>query len=310
MAYHKPYYLMTAQEASERYRYMKPHAVYCGEKRIEQSGWADYILEDIEVSHGIVHYFTHRATPEELAAIPAARAEYEKREQERRAEKERALIASGDAYRCPHCGEIHRLKEYEKLASTPGVYFCPDCLDDVTLDTLEQIAPEEAQEEAAPEMVNTRDLLDDLDTGDYGGNLNDYRDSSAYICDAISEIADNNTSIYWYDIKRFIADHVDAVEEALDEFGWDGCGRDLMKAGQMAECITIERDIYDHLADSLLAAAVDFIRYDLEREQIPAELAELLREWADEADNDDRMSDIPDKIRAYFEAKNDEQEAI
>jgi predicted RNA-binding Zn-ribbon protein involved in translation (DUF1610 family) len=92
-----------------------------------------------------VHYITHRATPEELAAIPAARAEYEKREQERRAEKERALIASGDAYRCPHCGEIHRLKEYEELVSTPGVYFCPDCLDDVTLDTLEHINPKKEE---------------------------------------------------------------------------------------------------------------------------------------------------------------------
>jgi hypothetical protein len=169
---------------------------------------------------------------------------------------------------------------------------------------------EEAQEETAPEMVNTRDLLDDLDTGDYGGNLNDYRDSSDYICDAIQEIADNNTSIYYYDIKRFISDNVEAVEDAINEFGWDGCGGDLMKAGQMGEFITIERDIYDHLADSLLAAAVDFIRYDLDREQIPAELAELLREWADAADNNDRMDDIPDKIRAYFEAENDEQEAI
>lgn len=146
MAYHKPDYLMTAQEAAERYRYMKPHAVYCGEKRIEQSGWADYILEDVEVSRGIVLYFTHRATPGELAAIPAARAEYEKREQEREEKRVRDLIASGDAYRCPHCGAIHTVKEYEELDGRPGAYICPDCLKSIAAHDLEHITTEEGKQ--------------------------------------------------------------------------------------------------------------------------------------------------------------------
>ena len=80
--------------------------------------------------------------------------------------------------------------------------------------------------------------------------LNDYADAdSMYLCDAISEFADGRTSIYYSDIKNFISENVDAVNDAIDEFGWDGCGKDLMKAGQMAEFLTIERKIYDDLSD-------------------------------------------------------------
>ena len=146
------------------------------------------------------------------------------------------------------------------------------------------------------------DLRDDLDTGDHGDALNDYRDSSEYICDAISEIADQRTSIYYSDILAFISEHPDALADVIDEGLYDPSrGYNLYQHGQAAEYMTIERDIYDHLADSLMIAAVDFIRYNLDRRQIPAELAELLREWCDEADNNDRMDEIPDRIREYFD---------
>lgn len=80
--------------------------------------------------------------------------------------------------------------------------------------------------------------------------LNDYECAdSMYLCDAISEFADGRTSIYYSEIKQFISENVDAVNDAVAEFGWDGCGSDLMKAGQMAEFMTIERKIYDDLGD-------------------------------------------------------------
>ena len=83
--------------------------------------------------------------------------------------------------------------------------------------------------------------------------------SSQYICDAISEFADNNTSIYYADIKDFIANNIDAVTDAIAEFGWDGCGSDLCKAGQMAEYLAIERTLYNELSDIIKYIALDFL---------------------------------------------------
>lgn len=80
--------------------------------------------------------------------------------------------------------------------------------------------------------------------------LIDYEDADTmYLCDAISEFADGKTSIYNEDILNFIKQNVEAVNDAIAEFGWDGCGSDLMKAGQMAEYLTIERKIYEDLGD-------------------------------------------------------------
>ena len=168
-----------------------------------------------------------------------------------------------------------------------------------------------AEVEEAPEavaMVAGDELESGLNLGDYGEYLNDYRDSSSYICDAITEIADNNTSIYHSDIMAFLSRNPEAVEDAIDEFGWDGCGGTLERASQMGEFLTIERDLYDHMADAVMLAAVHFIRYDLKIEEIPEELADLIRQWADEANNNDRMDEIPDKIREYLSPEEDGDE--
>ena len=155
-------------------------------------------------------------------------------------------------------------------------------------------------------MVKVVDLKNGLELGEYGEYLNDYRDSSTYICDAISEIADSNASIYWSDIEKFISENVEEVSDTINEYGWDGCGRDLYKAGQMAESLSIGREIYDNMADSLFMAACDFLICDLRMEEIPEELADAIREWADDADSGDRMDEIPDKIREWLEGESDE----
>ena len=156
--------------------------------------------------------------------------------------------------------------------------------------------------EEPADTVYTLDLLNDLDTVNHGGRLNDYRDTDGYICDVIAEIADADTSIYYNDILDFIRENPDALADVITEGLYDPShDYDLYNHAQAAEFMTIERDIYDHLAGSLMAAAVNFLHYDLGRETIPAELAELLREWCDDADNNDRMNEIPDNIRDWFE---------
>lgn len=179
----------------------------------------------------------------------------------------------------------------------------PENAPETTESTTETESPAEATESPAePAAVRVLDLLDDLDTGNHGDRLNDYRDSSAYICDAIQEIADADTSIYYSDIMDFVRDHPDALADVIAEGLYDPAGEyDFYKHAQAAEYMTIERDIYDHLDDAIMCAAVNFIRYDLKRETIPAELADLLREWCDDADSGDRMDEIPDQIREWLE---------
>lgn len=152
------------------------------------------------------------------------------------------------------------------------------------------------------DVVSVAELVKELDTGDNGDALNDYRDSSAYIYDAITEAADQRTSVYYCDILAFVREHPEALNDVVADGLYDPAhDYDFYQHAQAAEYMTIERDIYDHLADSLMLAALDFIRYDLKRETIPAELAELLRGWCDDAENFDRMDDIPDRIREYFD---------
>lgn len=171
---------------------------------------------------------------------------------------------------------------------------------ETTNSTPDTESPAEAEETAT---VPVLDLLDDLDTGNHGDRLNDYRDSSAYICDAVAEIADADTSIYYSDIMDFVREHPDALADVIAEGLYDPAYKyDFYEHAQAAEYMTIERDIYDHLADSLLVAAVNFIRHDLNRDEIPAELVDLLREWCDDADSGDRMNEIPDQIREYFDS--------
>ena len=164
-----------------------------------------------------------------------------------------------------------------------------------------EIIEEPATETESPATVRTLDLLHELDTGDHGDRLNDYRDTDGYICDIIAEIADADTSIYYNDILDFIRENPEALADVIREGLYDPSSNyDLYKHGQAAEYMIIERDIYDHLPDSLFAAAVNFIRFDLDIVEIPEELGELLREWCEDADNGDRMDEIPDRIREYL----------
>lgn len=144
------------------------------------------------------------------------------------------------------------------------------------------------------------DQIATLDLGDYADQLNDYRASNTYICDAISEIADRNTSIYYSDIKAFLFDHFDEVQRAIDEFGWDGIGADLYKASQMAEFITIQEDIYNHITDGIKLTLLDYLKYDLKAEHISEELADLLDEWSEQADTGDRFGILSDLIDDYI----------
>lgn len=127
----------------------------------------------------------------------------------------------------------------------------------------------------------------------YGDELADYS-GGTYICDAIAEIADAHTSIYYSDIMDFIRENPEDVNEAVQEFGWDGCGGDLMKAAQMGEYLKIERDIYNELDKVLYNYCLDYIEMGLNIKELREDILEEIEFSID--GNAERFDDLTDAI--------------
>lgn len=138
------------------------------------------------------------------------------------------------------------------------------------------------------------------------GCLNDY--DSGYICDIISEIADSNTSIYYSDIIKFISDNVEEVNDTIEEFGWNGCGSDLYKAGQMAEYRKNENDMYNELEEGLFNVALSHIQYTMEVEEISDEQLDEIGNLCYDTDNNDRLEDFLEKVEEIVNGEEEEEE--
>lgn len=154
-------------------------------------------------------------------------------------------------------------------------------------------------------MLNINELLKDLDTGEYGYEFENYNDSH-YICDVISEIADSNVSIYYSDIKEFICDNIDCFEDAINEFGWNGCGSDFYKAGQLAEYLKNQQELYDHLDDSILNYALKYYVQQTDNILINDELHDLLTDYCYNVDHNDTLSVVVSIIDDFLEKELDE----
>ena len=105
-----------------------------------------------------------------------------------------------------------------------------------------------------------KDSIDALAPTDIG-NICDYSETD-YISDIFAEWADGETSIYYHDIIKYISEHVEAVNDAIEEFGWDGCGSDLYKAGQMAEYLEINNWLWEHETDAYKVYALNWFRFE------------------------------------------------
>lgn len=136
--------------------------------------------------------------------------------------------------------------------------------------------------------------------------LNDY--DNGYICDIISEIADSHTSIYYSDIIEFISNNVEEVNGTIEEYGWDGCGSDLYKAGQTAEYRKNENEMYKELEQGLFNVALSYIEYTLEVEEISDEQLNEIDNLCYDTDNNDRLEDFLEKVEEIVSGEEEEEE--
>ena len=58
--------------------------------------------------------------------------------------------------------------------------------------------------------MKIEELKKDLYLGDYGEEIANY--SSGYICDILTEIADNNVDIYYYDLFEWAKNNFSIIE--------------------------------------------------------------------------------------------------
>ena len=106
--------------------------------------------------------------------------------------------------------------------------------------------------------------------GDYALDFVDGRrvEDDVYISDAISEFADNNTSIYYSDQREFYYKNSDLCDDALVEYGYslddmikEGYSLDDMicKAGAIGEYSTIENNLYSEIDNILKLLLINYI---------------------------------------------------
>ena len=156
-------------------------------------------------------------------------------------------------------------------------------------------------------IYNVTDIMGQLKANsDYIDRICDYGGSS-YICDAISEIADGATSIYYSDILDFIKHNPKALADVVAEglYIVDSSHEyDLYKHGQAAEYMTIERDLYDNIDDMIKLYAIDYYRAN-HGDEIDAETWEMICDDLEEIANNNRLWDIENIVDKWTDDAED-----
>lgn len=162
------------------------------------------------------------------------------------------------------------------------------------------------------EKLNNMVSIDVLDNGE--GCVKDfainYYNSSMYLCNAIAEHADSEVDIYYYDIDKYLAENVEKVQGAIDEFGWDGVGCDIRKAAQMAQMLDVENDLWCQEEDIWKQIAFEYLETfdEYKKFGVPAKLIEAIEDWASDFDNGNIIEEMTDNIDEWFADHEEEEE--
>lgn len=154
------------------------------------------------------------------------------------------------------------------------------------------------------EKIKIEDLKRDLYIGDLGEEIANYNDG--YICDVITEIADNNIDIYFNDLFDWAKGNISYIEEALDEFGTPQYNGkvDFMKIIQQGQYCMFKQDLYNCLEDIIKFFVFDYIEKQLEIIEITEEQLEELESEIDFEDNNEQLENIIDKINEILNVEN------
>lgn len=128
-----------------------------------------------------------------------------------------------------------------------------------------------------------------------------------YICDMISEVADNFVDIYNSDLLDWVKNNYEYIEEALDEFGTpqDSNGRaDFIKMIQQGQYLYYERLFYYNLDDFIKYYVLKYLidnKINIDDEK----LEELLEVDSTDIDNNDYLEDIDSYVEEFLKDKEE-----
>lgn len=153
-------------------------------------------------------------------------------------------------------------------------------------------------------MKTIQELREEMNLflGDLGDRICDYNDG--YICNIISEIADNNVDIYNRDLLEWAKDNYGYIEEVVEEFGVDSKNFNFMRLIQQGQWLCNEQELYENLEDNLKNRVLDYIEKDLEIEQISEEQEDELMAL-DFNDHNQRLEDLLEEVASIFSEEED-----
>lgn len=151
-------------------------------------------------------------------------------------------------------------------------------------------------------MLNVKERIEEIVNehgwdGDYVNDIRDY--NRGYICDIITEIADNNVDIYTYDLFEWAKCNYDLIEEANKEFGTN---EDILVQIRQGQYLAYERELYDNIEDLIELGILD----NLEEEEISDKVYERIQDIASEKDNNAQLEDYIDEIQQMIEEEKEE----
>lgn len=154
--------------------------------------------------------------------------------------------------------------------------------------------------------MNVKELMDKVNIHDIQTKLAEY--DSGYIGDVITEIADAEVDIYYYDLFEWCKENWEYVDEACQEFGMPDCKDTniIIKLIQQGQFYYNEEQLYEDLDDMLLYFCYSQLYYDFKIEEITEEQNDAIIEKCTNVDNNDRLDEYVDFLQELIENEDEE----
>lgn len=126
--------------------------------------------------------------------------------------------------------------------------------------------------------------------------VDEYHDTTRYICDAISQVADDHVDIYNYDLKQWLqedSEAVDCIEEAVGEFGINHQDFDFYRLIQSGQYLQSERQLYSDIENIVILSALYHLPDDASEEVINTVCDNI----NSRIDNGNRFNDIEEAVQ-------------
>ena len=136
--------------------------------------------------------------------------------------------------------------------------------------------------------LNVKELMEGLNVGEVGEEITGY--NSEYICDIVTEIANNNVDIYNSDLWNWAKDNEDWIEAAISNglYSIESSNFDLIALFQAGQYQYYISDLYEHLDDIIKYFIYDLLDY----EYISEELAEEIEYICNNVDNNKQLDEF------------------